>query len=87
MVTDVFENVRNKCIEIYKLASAHFLSAPGLASEACLKKTKLKSLIDTDMPSLKIEKGIRGGIFHAMHGYANANNTYMKNHDHHKFCI
>ena len=39
------------------------------------------------MPSLMVEKGIRGGIFHAMHGYANANNTYMKNHDHHKFCI
>ena len=26
-------------IEIYKLDSAHFLSAPGLAWQACLKKT------------------------------------------------
>ena len=28
---DVFENFRNKCIEIYDLNAAHFLSAPGLA--------------------------------------------------------
>ena len=38
----VFENFRNKCIETYKLDPAHFLSAPGLAWQACLKKTKVK---------------------------------------------
>ena len=31
LLADVFENLRNKCIEIYKLDPAHFLSAPGLA--------------------------------------------------------
>ena len=30
-LADVFENFRNKCIEIYDLDPAHFLSAPGLA--------------------------------------------------------
>ena len=30
-LTDVFENFRNKCIEIYELDPAHFLSVPGLA--------------------------------------------------------
>ena len=30
LLADVFENFRNKCIEIYKLDPAHFLSAPGL---------------------------------------------------------
>ena len=39
LLTDVFENFRNKCIEIYELDTAHFLSAIGLAWEACLKKT------------------------------------------------
>ena len=39
---DVFENFRNKCIEIYELDTAHFLSAPGLAWQACLKKTQVK---------------------------------------------
>ena len=38
LLGDVFENFRNKCIEIYELDPAHFLSAPGLAWQACLKK-------------------------------------------------
>ena len=36
LLADVFENVRNTCIKI--LDPAHFLSAPGLAWQACLKK-------------------------------------------------
>ena len=31
LLSDVFGNFRNKCIEIYELDPAHFLSAPGLA--------------------------------------------------------
>ena len=56
-LADVFENFRNKCIEIYELDPAHFLSAPGLAWQACLKKTKveLELLTDIDMLLLKIE--------------------------------
>ena len=38
-LADVFDNFRNKCIEIYKLDPAYFLSVPGLAWQACLKKT------------------------------------------------
>ena len=37
LLADVFENFRNKCIETYELDPAHFLSAPGLAWQACLK--------------------------------------------------
>ena len=40
LLSDVFENFRNKCIEIYELDPAHFLSTPGLAWQACLKKGK-----------------------------------------------
>ena len=29
LLADVFKNFRNKCIEIYELDPAHFLSAPG----------------------------------------------------------
>ena len=36
LLADVFENFRNKCIEIYELDPALFLSAPGLAWQACL---------------------------------------------------
>ena len=57
-----------------------FLSAPGLAWQACLKKTevKLEMLTDVDM-LLMVEKGIRRGIYHAIYRYAKANNKYMKN--------
>ena len=42
LLGDVFENFTNKCIEIYELDPAHFLSAPGLAWQPCLKKTEIK---------------------------------------------
>ena len=78
----MFENFRDKCIEIYELDPAHFLSAPGLAWEAFLKKTEeeLELLADIDM-LLIVEKGIRGGMCQAIHRYAKANNKYMKNYD------
>ena len=82
LLVDVFENFRNMCIKVYELDRAHSLSAPGLAWLACLKKTdvKLELLTDFDM-LLMVEKGIRGGICHAIHRYAKANNKYMKNYD------
>ena len=51
LLADVFEKFRNTCIEIYELDPAHFLSAPGLAWQACLKKTEvnLELLTDVDM--------------------------------------
>ena len=42
LLADVFENFTNKCIEIYELDPAHFLSATGLAWQPCLKKTEIK---------------------------------------------
>ena len=42
LLADVFENVRKMCLKIYQLDSAKFLSSPGLAWQAALKKTKLK---------------------------------------------
>ena len=82
LLADVFENFRNKCVEIYELDPAHFLSAPGLAWQACLKKTgvRLEWLTEVDM-LLTIEKGIRGGIFHAIHSHAKANNKYMRDYN------
>ena len=38
LLADVFENFRNMCIKVYELDPAHFLSLPGLAWQACLKK-------------------------------------------------
>ena len=60
LLADVFENFRNKYIEIYELDPAHFLLAPGLAWQACLKKTKVKLELLTDIDMLLMfEKGTR----------------------------
>ena len=79
LLADIFENSRNMCIKVYELDPAHFLSTPGLAWQACLKKTevKLELLTNNDM-LLMVEKGIKGGICHAIHRYAKANNKYIK---------
>ena len=72
LLADVFENFRDMCIKVYELHSAHFVSLPGLAWQACLKKTKIVKMV---------EKGIRGGICHSIPRYAKSNNKYMKNYN------
>ena len=42
MLANVFENFQNKWIEIYELDPTKFLSTPGLAWQACLKKNRNK---------------------------------------------
>ena len=82
LLADVFENFRDMCVKVYELDPAHFLSLPGLAWQACLKKTniELDLLTDYDM-LLMVEEGIRGGIYHSIQRYAKVNNKYMKNYN------
>ena len=40
LLADVFENFRDKCLEIYELDPAHFLSAPELAWQSMFKKNQ-----------------------------------------------
>ena len=82
LLADVFNNFRNMFLKEYELDPAHFLSLPGLAWQACLKKTniELELLTDYDM-LLMVAEGIKGGICHSIHRYAKANNKYMKNYD------
>ena len=39
LLTDVFENFRVTCLENFKLDPCHYVSTPGLAWDAMLKKT------------------------------------------------
>ena len=80
LLADIFNNFTDMCLKEYELDPAHFLSLPGLAWQACLKKTniKIELLTDYDM-LLMVEKGIRGGICHSIYRYAKANDKYMKN--------
>ena len=83
LLADVFKNFRERCLKIYHLDPAKFISASELAWKAALIKkieVKVELLTDTIM-LLMVEKGIRGGICHAIHQYTKANNKYMKDHD------
>ena len=42
LVVDIFETVRDKCIEIYEGDPVHFVLATGLAWQASLKKDRSK---------------------------------------------
>ena len=71
LFADVFENFRNVCIKIYKLAW-----------QVCLKKTCVELELITDPDTLlMVEEGIRDGICYAIHRHAKANSKYTKNYD------
>ena len=53
-LADVFESFRNMCIKVYELDPDHFLSAPGLAWQAYLKKTEVKLELLTDVLMVEI---------------------------------
>ena len=58
------------------------MSAPGLAWQACLKKTKVKLELLTDIDMLlMVEKAIRREICQANHRHAKVNNKYMENYN------
>ena len=85
MLADALDSFRNMFLGIYELDPAKFLSAPGLAGKAALKKTKVKLdlLTDVDM-LLMVEKSIRGGICHSIYRYAKATSKYIKDYDKNK---
>ena len=66
LLADVFDNLRNMCLDIY----AVFVTAPGLAWQRAFKKIKVKLDLLTEIDMLLIiEKGIRGGIYHSIPRY------------------
>ena len=73
LLADVFNNFRDMCIKEYELDPGHFLSLPGLAWQACLKKTNIELELLTDYDMLL--------ICHSIHRYAKVNNKYMKNYN------
>ena len=66
------------CLEKYELDSTYFVSAPGLAWQTWLKKTRVKLELLTGYDMLLIvEKRIKGGVCQATHRYAKENSKYM----------
>ena len=84
MLAGVFGNFKNMYLKIYKLDPTKYLSAPGLAWQAALKRTKVKFDVLTDINMLLVEKSIGEGICLSIYWYVKANNKYMKYYDENK---
>ena len=54
LLTDVFENFSKMCLKVYYLDPVKFLSAPGLAWQAALKRTEVKLELLTDIDMLNM---------------------------------
>lgn len=82
LLADVFEKFRKICFSIYNLDCAWYMTAPSFSLDACLKYTKVKLELLSDIEMLDfIKKGIRGGISQSSCRFAEANNKYTKNYD------
>ena len=79
LLANVFETFKNICLEKYNLDPVSYYTAPGLAWDAALKKTKvqLELLSDHTMLDMFEKRGIRGGVSSIMTRYGKANNKYM----------
>ena len=81
-LADVFENFRTGCLKEYELDPSYFVSTPGLALEAILKKAKVKIELLTDIDMvLMVENAIRGGLTQVVKKYGVANNKYLPDYD------
>ena len=78
LLTDVFENFKDLCMEYYGLDPAHYYTLPNFAWDAMLLKTgvEIEQLHDQEMFEM-VEKGMRGGMCQVSHKLAVANNKYM----------
>ena len=85
LLVNILENFRDMSLKIYGLDPAYFVSLLGFAWRACLKITRVKLELITDINMLlMIDNGMRGGECHVIHSYTEANNKYMNNYDENK---
>ena len=85
LLTDVFENFRDMCLNYYGLDPAHYITLPNFSWSVFLSMTgiKLEQIHNRDMYEM-LEKGLRGGMTQCTYKKAEANNKYMKNYDENK---
>ena len=78
LLTDIWENFRDVCYNMYHLDPEYYYTAPGLSFDAMLKHTKQRLELITDIDQyLFVESAIRGGVSQISTRHAIANNKYM----------
>ena len=78
LLSCVFEKFRRMSLRLYKLDPSNYLSAPGLAWDAALRKSGVELDMITDITMHEFfETGIRGGISMISRRRAEAKNKYI----------
>ena len=78
LLANVFEEIRNRCLENYDLCPSHYFSAPALSWDSMLGMTKVELDLISDVDKyLLFEKGMRGGVSYISKRYSKANNKYL----------
>ena len=83
LLADVFENFRDMSMNNYNLDPANYLTAPGLAWDAMLLKTRVELELISDLELLNFMEDMkRGGLcFVGSKRHVKANNKYLPDHD------
>lgn len=78
LLADVMERFRSDSYEVYGLDPTHFVTAPGLSWNACLKMTgiKLQLLTDPDM-NIFFTEAFYGGVSFAKNPHLKCNNELV----------
>ena len=78
LLTDVFENFRDMCLNYYGLDPAYYITLPNYSWNAFLSLTgvRLQQLHIKEMYEM-IENGLRGGMTQCPFKKVDANNKYM----------
>ena len=67
LLSDIFENFRKMCLDYYELDPLNYISAPGMAWDALLLKTKIELELISDPKILDIvERMKRSGLMMKM---------------------
>ena len=78
LLANVFEEIRNRCLENYDLCPSHYFNAPALSWDSMLGMTKVELDLISDVDKyLLFEKGMRGGVSYISKRYSKANNKYL----------
>lgn len=78
LLADVFENLRNMCLEYFGLDPCNYFTTAGIAGDAMYKISGAEiDLISDEEQYDFIMRGIRGGISMISHRFARANNPCM----------
>lgn len=82
LLSDIYENHVNMCMQYYKLDPSHSYTSPGYSWSAFLsqKQHKIELLSDINM-DLDFRSILRGGVSVISHRFAQANNKYMTNYN------